>query len=527
MAGDPHRGFDTPNVYYQNHLACPDFDVVGVSFPGAPGFPHFGHNPSVCWGVTHTGADYQDLFVERFKEGDPSQYLFQDQWRRAEIHHEEIKVRGSQAVFLDVTVTHHGPIIVGKPSKGAAIAFRYTQTVEPNTSAEALLHMMKARSTQDLDRSMGQWVDPVNNFVFADIHGNIGYLTRGRVPLRPRANGWLPVPGWTGEHDWQGYIPFQEMPRSHNPEEGYIVTANQKPVSDDYPFYIGLDHAPEFRAQRITNRLKALDKATVDDMASVHADRVSIPAQHLITAIAKVEPSTPLSQKAKDILLAWDGDMDRGSAAAAIYSAFRLHLDRGILEHLLGPLAGEALKATGRGGPAHVTRLRAHFISLLDKGDTSLLPPGSNWPSLMAQALDKAVTELKSRLGEDMSAWEWGKVHHTAPRHPLSLAFPEAAELLDPPSVGMGGDGDTPQSTSYSPGEPYTIASTSVLRYAYDLSDWGNSRWVVPLGSSGHPGSPHYADQVPIWSEVQLIPMLYDWQRIKAEAESHQKLNSL
>ena len=298
LAGDPHRGLDTPNVYYQNHVACPDFDVVGVSFPGVPGFPHFGHNQWVSWGVTHTGADYQDLFVERFDKDNPSYYEFKGQQRRAETFRETIKVRGGADEEISITVTHHGPVISGVPAEGLGIAFRYTQTAEANRTAEALLNMLRARSAAEIDQSMEDWVDPVNNFLFADVDGNIGYLTRGLVPIRSRANGWLPVPGWTGEHEWQGYIPFDEMPRSHNPEANYIVTANQRVVGHDYPYYIGLDHAPEFRARRISVRLGELDGASVKDMEGVHAERTSIPARHYLPKLAALKPTDVPSQQA-------------------------------------------------------------------------------------------------------------------------------------------------------------------------------------------------------------------------------------
>ena len=163
--------------------------------------------------------------------------------------------------------------------------------------------------------------------------------------------------------------------------------------------------------------------------------------------------------------------MDPDSAAATIFSAFRLKLDRRILPYLLGPLAEEALTETSRGGPAHAARLRAHFVHLMDQGDVSMLPPEpGGWEALIGEALTAAVEELSEQLGPDLTKWQWGRVHHTAPKHPLSEVYPEAADLLDPPSVTSGGDGDTPQAASYSPAQPYTIASTSVLRYIYDLS---------------------------------------------------------
>ena len=214
MAGDPHRGLDVPNVYYQNHVSCPDFDVIGLSFPGCPGFPHFGHNSSVAWCVTHAGADYQDLYIERFDESSPNRYQFKGEWKTAEVRRETIEVRDGDPVEIDLTVTHHGPIVAGDPSSGHALAFKYTSTAGPNHGVESIRSMLDAGSTDEMDEAMRQWVDPCNNFMFADVGGNIGYLNRGQVPIRSMANAWLPVPGWTGSQAWDGIIPFEELARS-------------------------------------------------------------------------------------------------------------------------------------------------------------------------------------------------------------------------------------------------------------------------------------------------------------------------
>ena len=185
-----------------------------------------------------------------------------------------VNVRDGEPVELDVTVTQHGPVVVGDPSSGFAAAFKYTSTAAPNMGFQCIRRMLRSRSVAEHDESMREWVDPCNNFVFADVHGDISYLTRGKIPVRSAANAWLPVPGWTGEHEWSGSVPFDEMPRSRNPETGYIVTANNRIISDDYPHYIGLFFGTEYRARRITERLKGLTQATVEDMASVHAERV-------------------------------------------------------------------------------------------------------------------------------------------------------------------------------------------------------------------------------------------------------------
>jgi penicillin amidase len=524
LAGDPHRPLDTPNVYYQNHLACPEFDVIGLSFPGCPGFPHFGHNQAVAWCVTHTAADYQDLYIERFDRASPPRYEFRGEWRQAETWRETIRVRGAAPVEIDVTTTHHGPIVLGDPKAGYGFAFRYTATAGPNLGFEAFLPMLRATSAAALEEAMRPWVDPVNNLVFADVHGTIGYRTRGHVPIRSMANAWVPVPGWDGAHEWEGVIPFEQMPVVRNPEIGFVATANSKVAGPEYPHYIGLDFAPDFRTRRVVEHLRRARGATVADMTAIHADRVSIPAREFVNILKQIAPRDAHVGAALEELLAWDGVMDRDSVPATIYAVFRERLLRQLMEPILGPLAAEAFTGAPRGAVAHMARFRARLAELIRRNDRTLLPTGGDWPAALARALSAAVAELWATLGPDVSTWRWGRIHATQPQHTLSATFPDLAPLLNPPSVPMGGDGDTVQAASFIAGAGYGVTSTSAARYVFDLADWGRSAWVVPLGASGHPGSPHYADQATIWGEVQLLPMRYDWTRISREADTQQVL---
>ena len=525
LAGDSHRALDTPNVYYQNHLACPEFDVTGLSFPGLPGFPHFGHNNWVAWCVTHTGADYQDLYIERFKPDDPQYYLYQGQWRRAKVHHQTIKVKDSDDVDLDVWVTHHGPLISGSSQQGTGLTFKYTATEAPSTWPDILWQMLRARDADQMVEAMRNWVDPCNNFLLADTHGNSGYLCRGRIPIRSMANAWLPVPGWTGDHEWQGQIPFDEMPRSLNPDAGYVATANNRPVGHNYPYHIAIDFASEFRAKRVTEGLLSLERPQASDMSKIHSQRVSIPALTYIELLRRVEPLDEMSARAKNKLLGWAGSMDAGRVEPTIYSACRDALLKEILERNLGPeLFQEAWNPAGRGSGAFGNRLKARIVVMISEDDLSLLPLGEGWPSMLGRALSKGVADLQKRLGDDMEEWRWEQIHLARPRHNLSLAYPELSGLLDPPAIPASGDGDTPLAGGYSIAEPATMTSMSVARYAYDLADWDNSLWVVPLGSSGHPGSKHYHDQSETWRQVQMLPMLYSWDRIIAESETQQRL---
>ena len=522
LAGDSHRALDTPSAYYQNQVACPEFDVVGLSFPGVPGFPHFGHNGRVSWSVTHTAADYQDLYVERFQDG---KYLYKDRWLDAETHDETIKVRDGTDVHTKVTVTQHGPVIAGYPDQGSGLAFKYTATERASTWPEILWRMLRVENSKELVDSMSGWVDPCNNLLFADIHGNMGYLCRGRIPIRSRVNGWLPVPGWMGEHEWEGDIPFDELPVSINPPEGYIATANNRPVGDDYPHYIAIDFTPEFRVRLVTEGLKSLHRPTAEDMEQVHAQRVSIPALAYLGVVKQIDPKDAAIKAAKHLLLDWNGEMNANQVQPTIYSAMRDAMLKEVLEtNLTEKLAYDAWHPADRGLGSFSNRLKARLVAMIEQDDRSLLPEGDTWPTAVARALSKAVATLSERLGGDMGQWQWERVHQARPKHNLSAAFPELAELLDPPAIPSSGDGDTPLQGGYSPANPATVTSLSVARYSYDPSDWENSLWVVPLGSSGHPGSPHYADQSETWRQVKMIPMGYDWGRIEASCETKQTL---
>ena len=523
VAGDPHRGLDTPNVYYQNHVSCPEFDVIGLSFPGCPGFPHFGHNARVAWCVTHAGADYQDLYVEKLRDGQHGrEYEFEGEWHLADVRTESIQVLDGRNVRIDVTATEHGPIVAENADGSRGLSFKYTATSGPNLGFECLRRMLYAQNADEIDESMRDWCDPCNNFVFADVDGDIGYLNRGQVPMRSMANAWLPVPGWTGDHEWNGHIPFDHLARIRNPENGLIVTANNRIVNADYPYYIALDFAPEHRARRILERLSGIDNATVEDMASIHAEITSIPAQVYKRLIVGAPGMDPIAESFRGDLENWNGQMDRDSTAALIYSAFRECLHRAIFRHLLGPLYMEANSAEGRGAPGHLRQLASLLVTHAENDDITLLPPGEDWNSMVVEAMNGAARQLEPTLGHDAPLATWGALHHTRPRHPLSSVYADAADRLDPPGYPMGGDGDTPQAGSFASTDPFVMSGMSVARYVWDTADWDNSRWIVPLGASGHPGSEHYTDQAPIWAHVDLVAATYSWDRVQDEAVSIQ-----
>ena len=255
LCNDSHRSLDVPSVYWQVHVSCPEFNAIGATFPGLPGFPHFGHNGHVAWNITHTAADYQDLYLERFDKAQAGRYQADDVaggWLEAERSVERITVANGPEDELDVWRTRHGPVFYGDPERDdVVIAVRYTATEEPNRGWECLRPMLRAQTVAELHESQREWVEPVNNLVSADTSGNIGYLTRGYLPIRSsQAHRQFPAAGWTGENEWVGRVPFEQLPQAINPEEGFIATANQQVIPGDEPF-ISHDFSSPSRSERI------------------------------------------------------------------------------------------------------------------------------------------------------------------------------------------------------------------------------------------------------------------------------------
>ncbi len=558
VAGDSHRNLDVPNVYYQTHLSCPEFSAIGHAVPGFPGVLHFMHNEYVAWGMTHGMGDVQDLFVEQFRarpepvEGRTSgaqaraahasasarEYLFKGEWRPAPVRTETLHVRGGKDERLEVTETHHGPVLAGDPATGWGITLSDPGSSSATKWVDSGYAVMKCRSADELVAGFTEWTDRTNNYPHADVQGNFGYMLKGRIPVRSRPNAWGPVPGWTGDHEWQGMVPPDQLPATRNPKEGWVVTCNQRTVDSHYPHFISNAWAPDYRASRIARRIAGLQRAgkkmTVQEMGAIHSDSVSVPGQAFARAAKGAPVRGAAAEKARDLLASWDGEMGKASVGATVYSAVSQHVIATVVRHNYGRLAERALTlsddsvgsraARGSGGEAHIRRHLAPLIAdRLGRNDVSLLPPGETWGRVLARALEHAVESLQKQLGPDMDKWTWGRVHHTAHAHPLAETFPDAASALNPPQVATRGDGDTPCNGGRHLNS-FTHTSGPVNRYIHDPSDWRNSRWIVPLGASGHPGSKHYSDQQQMWADVETIPMLWDFADIARDAESEQRL---
>ena len=515
VAGDPHRSFELPNTYWQNHLRCDRFDVIGFSFAGVPAFPHFAHSARVAWSITHGLADDQDLFVER---------LGAEELARASLRTETIAVRGASPVAIEVVATPRGPIAFGGRAQRAGIALAWPTLAEPDSTFDCLLPMLEARSAAELDASQQRWVLPCNNLICADVDGSIRYRFRGRVPVRAPASRWGPVPGWKPQHAWHGTVPFDALPTSVDPSRGILAAANNRPAGADSP-YLGLDFSGPSRVRRIHARLEPLERASAEDMAAIHADDESQVAPLFVAALAGLRPAAPHALDALARLRAWDFRMRADSVAAALYLAFREQLTV-LAGDALG-LTAAGLGALGESAPA-AERLAFAWNALPALLRARFVPPSPreafDWGALVAAAFERALAFLEARLGPEPDGWQLGRVHRTFSWHPLAVDLPEARTLALPPFVPMAGDGDTVLCSATTPGFGLRATTVSVARYVFDLGDWERSRWIVPHGVSGDPASPHWSDQLLAWAELRLAPMRYGWAGVEAAARSRRRL---
>ncbi len=506
LAGDPHRVFEMPGMYAQAHVACDEWDAVGLTVPGVPGFPHFAHNGRVAYCVTHAFVDIHDLFLEQFEDGG-ARVRTPGGWAETVRRTEVVRVRGGADRTVEVWETPHGPVVAGDPAGGAALALRSVQFAVTDRSFDCLPRMLRAGGVSELFEATRGWGLIDHNLVAADVAGRIGHLVRARVPVRPRANGWLPVPGWDAAHDWRGFIAHEDMPCVLDPPGGVIVTANNRVVADGEP-YLCTDCHPPYRAERIMALIAAGGPFAVEDAARVHADVLSPVAPLFQARLARMAvPEGAGAAALRALLLGWDGRMGAGSVAAAGYNALRRAATAVLLRRSgLSDVAGGTWGAVAPGvSPAG--QLWWTLPALLRADDATLLG-GWGWDQVLAAALEEAAGE---------PAAPWGEVHRPRLSHALR-------GMAVPAMPAVGGDGDTVLATGIVPAAGPAATYGALSRYVFDVGDWERSRWVVFHGASGDPESPHHADQAAAWGACEMVPMRYDWAGIEANATSTQVL---
>lgn len=508
LMGDPHRELEVLSMYTQAHLRSPGFDVVGLTIPGVPGFPHVGHNEHVAWCVTVAFVDMHDLYIEEFR-ADGAEYRTSSGWASSERHTESIGVRGACDASVHVVETQHGPVIIGDPAAGTAIVLKSVQFAETDHSFDCLPRMQRALNVEALFEATRGWGLIDHNLVAADTTGSIGHRVRGKVPDRSRANGWLPVPGWIDAHEWRGFVPFEAMPSSIDPEGGLIVTANNRVAGDvEWP-YLSTDCIPPHRARRITERLSGLKVLSIESMKPVFGDIVSIPARLLQDRLARLDVAEPGAAALRETIVGWDGRMDAQSVAATAYSRLRVRVVEIVAEAsgLVPPAIDGPWRAWMDASTA-ITHLWWIVPALLRDDDTALLG-GRQWADVLVEA-------LRREGAAEPAASIWSDVHAPMLVHPLSSVFPESADMLNLACVAVGGDGDTVLATAFNAGQGLQAVYSSLARYAFDVGVWKNCEWIAFQGVSGHPADRHRGDQNRAWGSLEMVPMLYDWDDIRA-----------
>ncbi|HEV2425590.1 MAG TPA: penicillin acylase family protein [Terriglobia bacterium] len=520
LSNDPHLGHSVPSIWYMVHLEAPGMDVSGVSLPGMPTVI-IGHNQRIAWGMTNTGPDVQDLYVEQFNPSNPRQYLHNGQWVDAEVRDEVIKVRGSGEDHLMVRVTRHGPIILVQGGRALALAWT---ALRPHALQFPFAAINQAQNWQEFTQAIRGFTGPEQNMVYADVDGNIGYYAPAWVPIRRRGDGSVPEPGATDDYDWTGYVPFDDLPHAYNPGSGIIATANSRVIPLGYPYYFTDAWAAPFRTARIFDLLEAgtpgrqcgpsqaaaahglsgpgQDPApqracfTVGDMLKIDMDIHPLDdawlAPALVHAAAAHPPGSDEARRAIELLQHWNGEATAESPVPLICHDTMIALRERILRCKVGDVLARRSWSLGE----------IFVEKVIDQRLARWLPPGdADLDATLMASLDDGLKRIEARVkGRDPAAWRWGDTIPLTFHHPLD-ALPIVGRFFDVGPFPQRGTANCVKAT--------TPGAGPSMRMVVDFSDFDNSVQNLTLGESGELSSPYYADQFDAWYTGQSFPMLF------------------
>ncbi len=489
LANDPHLGLRVPSVWYLASFDAPGLRATGATLPGIPGVV-IGHNDRIAWGITSLEPDVQDLFVEEVDPRNPSRYRHRGEWKTFEERRETIRVHGGADHILTVRSSVHGPIVTdalsGAGRLGSAVALRWTGLDPDPRSTEAFLAIATARNWPEFLAGAQELRASALNLVYADVDGHIGYAAGGAMPVRPRANGLLPVSG-AGDNDWSGFLPAGDLPRVLDPDTGFIVTANNRVIpAEPYPY--GRTWGEPWRASRIIERIAEKPRLSPDDVATIQIDRVSLLARALLPYLRDTQPSDAASRDALARLSGWDGEMAPESVPAAIYAAWFVELAK-MPEDELGDV------------PRGRTRGRFLIDVFREHGewcDDVRTPQIETCAAFRAASLARAVAFLGKRFGADPSGWRWERLHRAVFPHDVFHEVGLLRRFFDL-EIGQGGDVATVNVGSFAQDGSFEMDDGPSYRQIVDLADPGRSRFVHTTGQSGNVFSRHYRDFLREW----------------------------
>ncbi|HEU4874410.1 MAG TPA: penicillin acylase family protein [Pyrinomonadaceae bacterium] len=494
LADDPHLRPTAPSIWHMVHLSAPGVRVAGVGTAGIPGVI-IGHNDHIAWGFTNVGPDVQDLYVEKFNPDNPKQYQTPSGWQDVVVRREEIKVRkavGSSEhniVTHEVTVTRHGPIIF--EGDGKRYALRWTALDPAKNNSESSQALSRARNWKEFNEALESFTAPTQNIVYADVDGHIGYHAAGVVPIRKSGDGSVPYDGSTDAGEWTSYIPVSKLPTLYDPPSGIIVTANQRIVGTDYPYFLTHSWAQPYRARRLMDLLNEKPKLSREDFRRIHGDVYSIAGVTFTReAVKLLRPKlTPADEKLRATLDAfekWDGRVNAESTVALVASQMRLAFRSKILTAALGP----DLVRNYQWSNFDTTLDRV----LQDQPAAWLPKEYPSYADLLKASYDEAISNITKSLGADETKWMWGEAAKARFPHALGSAPLIGAQFTIPPFPQNG--------TGGSIGATVNVGSAVSMRFIADLSDWDKTQQGIALGQSGLPKSPHWSDQLADWRAV-------------------------
>lgn len=494
LADDPHLGLATPSIWYQMHLQAGDMNVSGVIFAGVPGII-LGHNADVAWGVTNTGPDVQQLYLEKRNPDNADEFLFEDEWEEADIISEPIDIKGEETLDYEVVETRHGPVVsefAAEDQQNDVLSLSWT-ALDATKELQAILDINQATNWKEFEKGLENFHAPTQSFVFADADGTIAMKANGKIPIYEEGeDALLPLPGWEEKYVLDKYIPFDELPTVINPEKGFIATANNKMVGDTYPYHISNVWAQPYRYERIHDVLEENNELTIDDMQALQMDAVNLRAEEFVPVFLESLQEANLSkseQTALNSLTSWNYEDSKHKKEPLIFDRVIQKMEASLYEELSDEVM-DLFSARGQ--------TTDHLLRLGDESEWIKEQGGMN--ALIETSFKEAISELEKTYGTNQKIWQWGDYHQVQFKHPLSSAGKFVASIFNKKQpIPVDGSDVTPMAARHN-GEGLVDHGAS-WRFVIDLDDITNGYHTVGPGQSGHLLSPWYSDQTEDWVE--------------------------